>query len=191
MQRKSGVRESGEVTKLLRAYGDGDRAALDRLMPLVYAQLRGLARARLRDERSPSLETTELVHEAYIRLAGADTLSIEDRSHFLSIAARAMRRILIDHARRRSSKKRGGGAPHVTLDSNGVGVAARDEGLLALDRALERLSALDPRLSAVVEYRIFADMTVEETACALEVSPRTVKRDWSAARAWLNRELRE
>lgn len=183
--------ESGEVTRLLRAYGDGDRAALDLLMPLVYTQLRRVARARLKDERSRPLDTTALVHEAYIRLAGADTLSIEDRSHFLSIAARAMRRILIEQARRRSSKKRGGGAPHVTLDSHGASVGARDEDLLALDQALRRLSELNPRQGVVVEYRVFANMTVEETARALAVSPRTVKRDWSSARAWLNRELRE
>lgn len=181
--------ESGEVTRLLRAYGDGDREALDRLVPLVYEQLRSLARAQLRDESRRPLDTTALVHEAYIRLADGGTLSIEDRSHFLSIAARAMRRILIDHARRRSAQKRGGGARHVTLDGDGASVRARDVGLLALDDALERLSELSPRQAAVVEHRVFADMTVEETARALAVSPRTVKRDWSLARAWLNREL--
>lgn len=181
--------ESGEVTRLLRAYGAGDRAALDRLMPLVYRQLRGIARAQLNDEARPPLETTGLVHEAYIRLAAAETLSVEDRAHFMSIAARAMRRILIDHARRRSAQKRGAGVPDVTLDSKQPGVPMRDDALLALDRALARLSELNPRQGAVVEYKVFADMTDEETAQALGVSPRTVKRDWRSARAWLNREL--
>lgn len=183
--------ETGEVTRLLRAYAEGDRAALDRLVPLVYTQLRRLARAQLKDEQRPPLETTALVHEAYIRLADAKALSVEDRAHFLSIAARVMRRILIDHARRRSAQKRGGGLPDVTLDSNVPGSWAGDEGLLALDDALERLSELNPRQGAVVEYRVFGDMTIDETARALGVSPRTVKRDWRSARAWLNRELRQ
>ncbi|MDX1645723.1 MAG: sigma-70 family RNA polymerase sigma factor [Longimicrobiales bacterium] len=181
--------ESGEVTKLLRAYGDGDRSALDRLVPVVYAELRRIARAQLRDEAGDRLQTTALVHEAYVRLADADTLSVEDLSHFLSIAARAMRRILIDDARRRTAQKRGGRATHVTLDSRGPSVPQRDEDLVALDEALERLSKLNPRQSSTVEYKIFAGMTVEEIARALSVSPRTVKRDWQAARAWLNREL--
>ena len=181
--------EMGEVTRLLRAYGAGDRAALDRLMPLVYAQLRGIARAQLRAELRPPFETTALVHEAYIRLASAENLSVEDRAHFMSIAARAMRRILIDQARRRSAGKRGGGTPDVTLDSRRPALPHRDDHLLALDRALERLAEINARQSAVVEYKVFADMTIEETAEALGVSPRTVKRDWRAARAWLNREL--
>jgi RNA polymerase sigma factor (TIGR02999 family) len=181
--------ESGEVTRLLRAYGDGDRSALDRLVPLVYTELRTVARAQLRDELQRPLQTTALVHEAYVRLADADALSVVSLSHFLSIAARAMRRILIEHARRRSAQKRGGGARHVTLDSNGPGVPQRDENLLALDEALERLSELNARQGATVEYKIFAGMTVDEIARALSVSPRTVKRDWQAARAWLNREL--
>jgi RNA polymerase sigma factor (TIGR02999 family) len=183
--------ESGEVTRLLRAYSDGDRGALDRLVPLVYTRLKGMARAQLRDEGRRPLDTTALVHEAYIRLADSDTLTVEDRSHFLSIAARAMRRILVDQARRRRAQKRGGGAQLVTLDSNGASVGARVEDLLALDEALERLSELSPRQGAVVEYRVFADMTIEETARVLDVSPRTVKRDWQSARAWLNRELRQ
>ena len=183
--------EGGEVTRLLRAYGAGDRAALDRLVPLVYTQLRRMARAQLRVEHRPPLEPTALVHEAYLRLAGAGALSVEDRAHFMSIAARAMRRILIDHARRRSAKKRGGGASEVTLDSNRPGGPPRGEDLLELDRALERLAELNPRQSAVVEYKVFAGMTIDETAQALGVSPRTVKRDWTSARAWLNRELRK
>lgn len=183
--------ESGEVTRLLRAYGDGDREALDRLVPLVYTRLQSLARAQLRGEHRRPLQTTALVHEAYIRLADAGTLSIENRAHFLSIAARAMRRILIEQARRRSARKRGGGVPDLALDSNVPGGWAPDERLLALNEALERLSELDPRQAAVVEYRVFADMTVDETARALDVSPRTVKRDWRLARAWLNRQLRE
>ena len=183
--------ESGEVTRLLRAYAAGDRAALDRLVPFIYTQLKRMARTQLKSEHRPPLETTALVHEAYIRLADAKTLSIEDRAHFLSIAARVMRRILIDHARRRSAEKRGGGAPDVTLDSQVPGRWAGDEGLLVLNDALERLSELDPRQGAVVEYRVFGDMTIDETAQALGVSPRTVKRDWRSARAWLNRELRD
>lgn len=181
--------DSGEVTMLLRAYGAGDRTALDRLVPLVYSQLRDLARAQLRRERLPPLETTALVHEAYIRLADGGVLSVEDRAHFLSIAARVMRRILIERARRRMAQKRGGGAAEVTLPTNVPGAPPGDEGLLALDEALERLARLNPRQSAVVEYKVFADMTTEETAQALGVSPRTVKRDWSSARAWLNRAI--
>ena len=182
--------DSGEVTKLLREYGAGDAAALDRLVPLVYDELKRVASAQLRNEGHNHLQTTSLVHEAYMRLADGGGLSAEDRSHFLSIAARAMRRILIDAARRRSAQKRGGGAAHVTLDPNGPPVWRGDLGLLALDDALRKLTELDPRQGAVVEYRIFADMTVEDTAEALRVSVRTVKRDWQAARAWLNRELR-
>jgi RNA polymerase sigma factor (TIGR02999 family) len=181
---------SGEVTRLLRAYGDGDRSALDRLVPLVYTELRSLAQAQLAGEARTALRTTALVHEAYVRLADGDAFSADDLSHFLSIAARAMRRILIDHARRRMTEKRGGGVQHVTLDSNRPGVPERDEDLLALDEALGRLSELNPRQGATVEYKIFAGMTVEEIARALSVSPRTIKRDWQAARAWLNRELR-
>jgi RNA polymerase sigma factor (TIGR02999 family) len=182
--------DSGEVTKLLREYGAGDAGALDRLVPLVYGELKRVASAQLRNEGYSHLQTTALVHEAYLRLADGRTLSVEDRSHFLSVAARAMRRVLIDAARRRCARKRGGGASHVTLDPNGPPVWGGDQGLLALDDALRKLTELSPRQGAVVEYRTFADMTVEETAEALGVSVRTVKRDWQAARAWLNRELR-
>lgn len=184
--------DSAEVTQLLRRYGEGDRSALDRLVPVLYAELRRIARSHLRREARPPLETTGLVHEAYLRLAGAESLTIEGRSHFLSIAARAMRQVLIDMARRRLASKRGGGEPLVTLRSEALAVSAEppDEDLIQLDGALERLSRLRPRQGRVVECRVFAGMTVEETAAALDIAPATVKRDWTLARAWLNRELR-
>jgi RNA polymerase sigma factor (TIGR02999 family) len=182
--------DTAEVNRLLSAYGRGDRSALDRLIPAVYAELRRIARAQLAGEGERPLDTTGLVHEAYIRLADADALSIENRSHFLSIAARAMRRILIDEARRRTAQKRGGVQSPVTIQSEALAVAVREEDLLALDQALERLSELSPQQGRVVECRVFAGMTIPETAEALRVSSSTVKREWSLARAWLNRELR-
>lgn len=181
--------DTGEVTRLLRAYGDGDRGALDRLIPMVYGELKSVARSHLRREAERPFDTTGLVHEAYLRLADVDSLSLESRSHFLSIAARAMRQILIDQARRRSAKKRGGGRIRVTLRTEALRVTSGDEGLIALNDALERLSELSPRQGRVVECRVFAEMTIAETARALDVSPATIKRDWSMARAWLNREL--
>lgn len=180
---------TGEVTRLLVRYGGGDRAALDQLLPLVYADLKHVARGRLAYEHARPLDTTGLVHEAYMRLVDAGTMTIESRAHFLSIAARAMRRILIDEARRRRAAKRAGDRHPVTLDTDRHRFPGPDERLLELEEALQSLVALDQRQASVVELRVFGGLSVEETATALEISPATVKRDWAGARAWLNREL--
>lgn len=179
-----------DVTRLLIRYGGGDRSALDELMPILYADLKRVARARLAREAVRPLDTTGLVHEAYMRLVDAGAMTIESRAHFLSIAARAMRRILIDEARRRTAAKRGGGRRPVTLEAELHRGPDRDERLLALDEALRSLARLDGRQANVVELRVFGGLTVDETASALEISPATVKRDWASARAWLNRALR-
>lgn len=182
----------GQVTQLLEAASAGDPHAFDRLVPLIYDELRGIARKQLAGERPDhTLDTTALVHEAYVKLVGLERMEWGGRPHFLAAAAGAMRRILVDHARNRRAIKRGGGVAAVSL--GGVVVAVRDsvDQLLELDRALLRLRELDIRQSRVVELRFFAGMTVEEVAEVLEVSPTTVKRDWTAARAWLNRELAE
>lgn len=179
----------GDVTTILRAWSDGDRAALDRLTPIVYDELRRLARQYMRRERSGhSLQTSALVNEAYLRLVDYKRMRWHDRAHFFAVSAQLMRRILVDHARRHNLK-RGGGIPHVSLD-NAVEVAgdpATD--LVALDEALNALARLDPRKVQVVEMRFFGGLSVEETAAVLKVSPVTVMRDWSSATAWLYREL--
>ena len=175
-----------DVTALLAAARGGDDGALERLLPVVYADLRAVAEREMRREAAGhTLQPTALVHEAYLRLAGAAG-NAADRTHFLAIAARAMRQVLVDHARRRDAAKRGGGAPPVTLtDAVGAGPLDLDE-LLALDRALD---TLDPRQRQVVECRFFAGMEESEIATALGLSERTVRRDWAKARAWLYREL--
>jgi len=185
--------EQGEVTRLLAAAGRGDERALDRLVPLVYDELRGIAARRMAAERNGhTLTTTALVHEAYLELAGLDRIEWKNRAQFFAIAARLMRRILVDHAVRRGAQKRGGDRTRVTLDRVAGALAVgpeHDADLLALDDALARLEDEDGRLARVVECRFFGGMTIEETAAALEISPATVKRDWALARAWLNREL--
>ena len=184
------LEHSDDVTQLLAAAGTGDRAALDRLMPHVYAELQALARRQMSRERPDhTLSATALAHEAYVKLAGYAQPGWQSRAHFLAIAAQAMRRILIDHAVRRGAHKRGGGQQRLSLE--GLEIAGDDElgELLELDDALNRLRELDERQSRVVECRFFAGMSVEETAEALGIAPATVKRDWTAARAWLNREL--
>lgn len=177
---------AGDVTVLLGAARDGDRRALDRLLPLVYDDLRAVAEREMRREAAGhTLQPTALVHEAFLRLTGAAG-SASDRAHFLAIAARAMRQVLVDHARRRSAAKRGGGlAPATLTDGIGDGPLNAEE-ILALDRALE---TLDPRQRQVVECRFFAGMEETEIATALGLSERTVRRDWAKARAWLYREL--
>lgn len=177
---------AGDVTVLLGAARDGDRHALDRLLPLVYDDLRAVAEREMRREAAGhTLQPTALVHEAFLRLTGAAG-SASDRAHFLAIAARAMRQVLVDHARRRSAAKRGGGlAPATLTDGIGDGPLNAEE-ILALDRALE---TLDPRQRQVVECRFFAGMEETEIATALGLSERTVRRDWAKARAWLYREL--
>ncbi len=181
-----------DITQILLAWQRGDEEAPARLLPLVYSELRKIARARMRAE-SPgyqTIETTDLIHEAYVRLVGGAPVDWQNRAHFYAVCARLMRRILVDRARARHSKKRGGETADVTFgDSPGV-VPARDEELLALDDALVRLSKSDARKGEVVTLRYFGGLTVEETAQALDLSPETVARDWRVARLWLARELR-
>jgi len=188
---------SGQVTprhlefrRLLDEASGGSREALARLMPLVYDELRRMASGYLRRERRDhTLQTTALVHEAYLRLVGQDDLSFENRAHFRAIAARTMRRILVEHARARGAVKRGGPRRRVTLQDTLALAAAPRIDLQALDEALERLAGLDAQQARIVELRFFAGLTVEETAEAVGLSPATVKRDWAMARAWLRREL--
>ncbi len=181
--------DPGEITRLLDAYRDGDRRAFDELVPIVYGDLRRIARAHLRGAQGRTLNTTGLVHEAWVRLAEHTSHGFADRKHFLSVCARAMRNIVIDDARRRAAAKRGGAEKAVTLDEQRVAAAKSPEWMLALDQALERLAQNSPRLARTVECRFFAGLTEEETAEALEVSLRTVQRDWMRARAWLREDL--
>lgn len=181
---------TGRVTRLLTAWSEGDETAHDELWRLVYGELRGIARRRLAVERDGhSIGPTALVNEAYLRLVDLERIEWRDRGHFFAMAARAMRRILVDHARKRRALKRGGDRERVTLEDVPLGDDARIEEVLALDEALDRLEEREPRMARVVEARVFSGLTVEETAGALSVSTATVKRDWRAARAWLNREL--
>lgn len=182
---------ASDVTDLLVAWGHGDPEALEQLLPLVYAQLRRLAHGRLRHERSQhTLQTTALVHEAFVRLVDQRRAGWESRGHFFAIAAQMMRRVLVDYARRRKGQKRGGGIPRVALE--GVPVAAEEAApdVLVLHDALEALANRDPRRAQMVELRFFGGLTIEETAEALRVSPGTVMRDWTLAKAWLQREIR-
>lgn len=183
---------SSEVTQLLRRWSGGDARALDALVPVVYAELRKLARGYMRRERDGhTLEPTALVNEAYVRLIDQRQVQWASRSHFFAIAAQAMRRILVDHARQHVAAKRGGRAERVTL--SGVAAVApphADVDPIWLHGALERLERLDARQAKVVELRYFAGLSVEETAEALDISPATVKREWTTARLWLARELK-
>lgn len=178
------------VTELLLAWGNGDRSALDDLVPLVHQELRRLARLQMRGERdNHTLQTTALVNEAFVRLVDLRRIRWQDRAHFLALSARLMRRILVDHARSRNYQKRGGGVDTVTLDDLVVAAPERGADLVALDDALELLGRIDPRKSQVVELRFFGGLTAEETAEALNVSPETVQRDWRLAKVWLLREI--
>ncbi|HWQ35445.1 MAG TPA: sigma-70 family RNA polymerase sigma factor [Blastocatellia bacterium] len=179
-----------EVTQLLLAWGHGDKSALDQLMPLVYGELRRLAQQHLRRERAgQSLQTTELIHEACLRLIDASQVRLENRRHFFGAASRLMRQVLTDLARERGSRKRGGAARQISLDEAMVVSRQRDEGLLALDEALTALAEFDARKCQVVELRFFGGLSVEETAEALAISVETVHRDWRLARSWLLRQL--
>jgi RNA polymerase sigma-70 factor (ECF subfamily) len=180
----------GAVTELLRSWSDGDDGALERLMPLVEAELRRLARGYMgRERRGHTLQTTALVNEAFLRLTDARRIRWQDRAHFLGISARLMRRVLVDHARARGYRKRGGAALRVTLDEGLVASPDPALDILALDRALDALAAADLRKSRVIELRFFGGLSVEEAAEVLHVSPDTVKRDWRLAKLWLLREL--
>ena len=179
-------REVGDVTDLLLQWRSGNKTALDALIPLVYRELHRMARARLRAERpGHSFETTALVHEAYLRLVDVNGLSLENRAHFFAIAARLMRQILVDHARRQHADKRGAAATQLPLDVVSVAVSPNVVDVLALDRALDDLARLDARTCRVVELKFFGGLTIDETALALEISPVTVERDWAFAKAWL------
>ena len=182
--------EPSQVTQILEAIGAGDAEAKDRLLPVVYQELRRIARARMAGERADhTLQPTALVHEAYIRLLGTENPHWENRAHFYTAAAEAMRRILIEWARRRARQKRGGDRRRVELDSSVGSYQPTSEELLALDEALTRLESLDAEMSHVVKLRYFAGLTIEETAHALQTSERTVSRLWTGARAWLHSEL--
>jgi RNA polymerase sigma factor (TIGR02999 family) len=182
---------TNDITLLLTSAREGNRAAIDALLPLVYDRLRTLARAQLASERAGhTLSATALVHESYLNLVGQTRMSWENRAHFFAIAAQAMRRILIDYARRRMAKKRGGDSPFVTFDDSLIGGDQRAEEVVALDAALVKLRDLSERQSQVVEFRFFGGLTHEEIAAVLKVSVPTVRRDWRIAKAWLANELR-
>jgi len=179
-----------EITQLLIAHRDGDAEAFQKLVPLVYEDLRRIAGQQLARLRfGDTLNTTALVHEAYLKLADQTRMEVQDRNHFFGVAARAMRQIIIDYARRRSAEKRGGGRATIPLDSVQIGVEEQAETLLAIDAALDRLSELNERLTRVVECRYFGGLSEQETADALTVSLRTVQRDWMKSKAWLRQEL--
>ena len=179
-----------DVTGLLVNWSNGDQQALEELMPLVYGELRRLAKAYLRRERSDhTLQSTALVNEAFLRLVNQRNVQWKNRAHFFGIAAQLIRRILVDHARAHQADKRGAGASKLSLDE-AIGVPEKqDLDLVALDDALQKLSELDPQQGRIVELRFFAGLSIEETGEVLGVSPATVKREWSTARAWLYREL--
>ena len=182
--------QPSEVTALLRRIVDGDEEGIQRLIPLVYGELRQLAARQLRDERPDhTLSPTSLVHEAFLKLTGHAPVNFEGRSHFFRVAAQAMRRILVDHARRRTAQKRGR-QHQVTLDAEvEASLATSSQDILGVDEALERLALLDARQAQVVELRYFVGLSIEETADVIGTSVATVKRDWMVARAWLQREL--
>jgi RNA polymerase sigma factor (TIGR02999 family) len=182
---------SARVSKLLLNWGQGDQAAREVLIPLVYDELRRLARRHLRRERPDhTLQSAALVHEAYLRLIRQDQPHWQNRAHFFGVAAQLMRHILVDHARNRAAAKRGAGAPRLTLDPEVALPKAREVNLVALDDALNQLAVLDLQQSRVVELRFFGGLSIEETSVVLGVSPATVKREWATARAWLQREMK-
>lgn len=181
---------SAAVSELLRQWRQGDDRALEELLPILYSDLRRLAASYLRNERSNhTLQPTALVSEAYLRISGRRDVPVESRAHFMATAAEAMRRILVDHARRKASDKRGGRHRRITLHENIATNDAMDVDVLALDQALDRLERLDQRMADVVKLRYFAGLGVDDTAKVLDTSPRSVNRHWTAARAWLRREL--
>lgn len=180
-----------DVTRLLLAWGTGDEAALERLVPIVHGELRRIARRCMAGERAGhSLQATALVNEAYLRLVDVQHVNWQNRAHFLAMAARLMRRVLVDHARSKAYQRRGGGAVRVTFAEELPVVAEAGHDLVALDDALQGLAKVDERKSKVIELRFFGGLSVEETASVLKVSPETVMRDWKLAKAWLLRELR-
>lgn len=179
-----------ETRRLLREVAEGDPLAEDRLFPLLYEELRERARRLMRGQRSGhTLQTTALVHEAWMRIARGGEIDTKSRARYLAVAAKAMRTILVDHARARNSDKRGGGQPAVSLQGEGLPITGASETMLALDEALDRLEALDPELRQVAELRLFSGLAHADVAMLSGVSERTVERQWRSARAWLQREL--
>ena len=178
------------ITELLASYGRGNKESLDQLMPIVYDELRRQAARYLRREQAGhTLQTTALIHEAYVRLVDQRNMQWQNRAHFFGIAAQMMRRILVDHARSKKRVKRGGSEIRVSLDDVNVAARGQDLDVVALDEALDRLAQIDEQQSRVVELRFFSGLSVEETAEVMGISKSTVKRDWSMAKAWLHREL--
>jgi RNA polymerase sigma-70 factor (ECF subfamily) len=191
MDHRAGDEHCGEVTALLTQLSKGNQEAADKLIPLVYKELHRLAEAYMRRERvDHTLQPTALVHEAFIKLVQHHSIDWQSRAHFFGIAAQVMRRVLVDHARGHLRQKRGGVQRRVAMDETLVFAPEQSEELLQLDEALERLAELDPRQGKIVELRFFGGLTVEQTADLLGISPKTVKRDWSMAKAWLHGELK-
>jgi RNA polymerase sigma-70 factor (ECF subfamily) len=181
---------SHEITRLLLAWNDGDQMALDKLVPLVEAELRRLARTYMNRERAGhTLQTTALINEAYVRLIDSHSVQWQSRAHFYGIAAQVMRRVLVDSARKRNYRKRGGGSHQITFTETLAVTAAEDTNVLALDEALNELAKIDERKARVVEMRFFGGLSEKETAVALRVSPETARRDWRMAKSWLLRQL--
>ena len=179
-----------DITRLLSEWGSGDRAALERLTPLVYAELRRIASRQMQRERpGHTLQPTALVNEAFVRLAGGDGGTWQDRAHFFAVCAQVMRRILIDHARANARDKRGGGAQHVPLDEAATYIQNQPVDLEALGDALQSLERVDPQKARIVELRYFTGLGIEETANVLNISAMTVRREWTRAKAWLYRDL--
>ena len=180
------------VTEVLADWSKGDQEALNKLTPLVYDELHKLASRYLRRERTNhTLQTTALVHEAYLKLVDQKDANWQNRAQFFAVAAQLMRRILVDYARRHRASKRGGSYYKLTLDEALVSSGEKDAELLALDEALGRLATIDPQQSRVVELRVFGGLSLEETAQVLDISPRTVRREWSMAKAWLRKEIKK
>ena len=177
-------------TRLIQEYSNGNKRALNEILPLIYDELKKISSRYLREEyRNHTFQTTELVHEAYIKLIGDQNVSWENRAHFFGIAAQSMRQILVDHARKRNAKKRGGGQINLSIDEILKVSEKADEQVLNLDEALKKLEAVDKRAAKIVELRYFSGLTIEETAKVLNISPSTAKRDWNFAKAWLYREI--
>jgi RNA polymerase sigma factor (TIGR02999 family) len=188
--REAETTAQGEITRLLLSWGEGHDGAAERLFTLLYQELRVLARRQLRRGfRNATLDTTALVHEAYVKLVDGARIQVRDRNHFFALASRAMRQIVVDYARRKHAAKRGGSDRRETLGDRPDPAAGSVSDLVAVDEALSKLEALDPRLGRLVELRYFGGLSVEETAEILETSPRTVKRDWQKARAFLYHQL--
>ena len=178
-----------EITQLLKNWSDGDKAALDELVPLVYPELRRLARAYMGKERTGhTLQTSALINEAYLRLVNHESVDWQNRTHFFAVAAQVMRHILVDHARKYRYQKRGGGAEHIPLDEMATLCDEQAAELIALDDALQRLAAIDLRKSQIVELRFFGGLTVDETAEVMKLAPITIMREWRTAKAWLSKE---